>query len=215
MQQYMIPDAFGKSSIRNIYFDTPDRRLIINSLDRPNFKEKMRLRSYGTASRDDTVFVELKRKYNEVVYKRRVSMTNDEALDYVFGGTPPKRTQITEEIDRFMSFYGELEPAMFISYDREAFFANDDGTFRMTFDGNILWRDKDLSLCSEAYGTPILRPDTYLLEIKTAAAVPIWLSRFLSDNGIFKTSFSKYGIAFKEQMNEKTNRGKINEHIGI
>ena len=210
MKEYMIPDAFGKSSIRNIYLDTPDRRLIVNSLDHPKFKEKMRIRSYGTATDDDTVFVELKRKYKSVVYKRRVSMTNAEALDYVFGGPPPKNNQITREIDRFMEFYENLEPAMFISYEREAFFAKDDGTFRTTFDENILWRDRDLSLCKEAYGEPILPPETFLMEIKTAYSIPLWLTAFLSENGIFKTSFSKYGLAFSAQMNKKRNGSILN-----
>ena len=117
------------------------------------------------------------------------------------GTTQPIRSK--EDLRVFLEFYENLEPAMFISYEREAFFAKNDGMFRMTFDENILWRDRDLSLRKEAYGEPILRPETSLLEIKTENSVPLWLSAFLSENGIFKMNFSKYGLAFTAQMNKK------------
>jgi len=200
MDGIMIPDAFGRSSIRNIYYDTPDRRLIRNSVDALDFKEKLRVRSYGAVAPDGKVFVELKRKSEGLVYKRRVSMSEAEAMEYMKCGKHKNTTQITNEIDYFLSFYGNLEPAAFISSEREAFYDKNDRDFRMTFDDNILWRDKEMSLQEEAYGEKLLPDGYFLAEIKIANSIPLWLSEFFSENKIFRTSFSKYGNAYKSSV---------------
>ena len=83
MAPYMALDQYGRSSIRNIYFDTNTYRLIRNSIEKPIYKEKLRIRSYGRAAEDSTVFVELKKKYNHVVYKRRISLPEAEAMEWV------------------------------------------------------------------------------------------------------------------------------------
>lgn len=197
MQEYMKPDDYGRSTICNIYFDTPDYCLIRHSLEKPVYKEKLRVRSYGTASSGDNVFVELKKKYQQVVYKRRVSLPEREAMYYLgsdaSGGLDG---QIGSEIDYFRFFYRELAPKVFISYDREAFYDREDDSFRVTFDENIMWRDYDLSLTMPPRGNRILPPDTSLMEIKTSGSIPLWMTSMLSENGIFKTSFSKYGRAY-------------------
>ena len=197
MQEYMKPDDYGRSTICNIYFDTPDYCLIRHSLEKPVYKEKLRVRSYGTASSGDNVFVELKKKYQQVVYKRRVSRPEREAMYYLgsdaSGGLDG---QIGSEIDYFRCFYRELAPKVFISYDREAFYDREDDSFRVTFDENIMWRDYDLSLTMPPRGNRILPPDTSLMEIKTSGSIPLWMTSMLSENGIFKTSFSKYGRAY-------------------
>ncbi len=207
---YMKGDEYGRSTICNIYFDTPDYLLIRRSLDKPVYKEKIRVRSYGRANVKSTVFVELKKKYKSVVYKRRVSVPEQEAMNYLCRGIPfREQNQITNEIDYACEFYGELQPAVFLSYEREAFYGKDDRELRITFDENILWRKEDISLCSEAYGTPILPKGKVLMEVKIAGAMPLWLSRFLSEQGIFKTSFSKYGIAYQDMIqNKKYDGGK-------
>lgn len=198
MREYMKPDEYGKSTICNIYFDLPDYYLIRHSLEKPVYKEKLRVRSYGTVGPNDTVFVELKKKYNDVVYKRRINLPEREAMYYLGsdlkGGLPG---QIGNEIDYFRFFYKELEPKVFLSYDREAFYAKDDDSFRVTFDENIRWRQTDLSLTKAPYGQAILQPGQSLMEVKTSGAIPLWMVRVLSDNGICKTSFSKYGRAYE------------------
>lgn len=198
MNDYMEPDQFGRSTICNIYFDTPSKILIRRSNEKPLYKEKLRIRSYGIATSDTTVFVELKKKYNSVVYKRRVSMIETEAMDYIKNVTPPTiENQITKEIDYFCEFYQGLEPSLFMSYERKAFFSNQDSNFRMTFDENILCRDYDLNLKTGAYGSSLLTDDMVLLEVKTSMGIPMWLTQFLSENKLYKTSFSKYGNAYK------------------
>ena len=208
MAEYMKPDEYGRSTICNIYFDTADYELIRHSLDKPVYKEKLRVRSYGPARQDGTVFVELKKKYKGVVYKRRVSAGWQEAMDYLTKGRAlPRQSQITEEISYFKQMYKGLKPAVYLSYDREAFYGIDDRELRITFDQNILWRKEDLSLCAEVYGTPILQEGCSLMEVKISDAMPMWLCRVLSDNGIFKTSFSKYGRAYEMICEQQENLG--------
>ena len=156
MKQYMTADEHGVSTICSLYFDTPDYLLIQRSMEHPVYKEKLRLRSYGTADKDTTVFVELKKKYESVVYKRRIAMTEDEAERYLLFHEKVKDTQITREIDYCLKNYKKLAPAVMLSYEREAFYAKDDHEFRITFDQNILWRNYDLSLCKGIYGEAIL-----------------------------------------------------------
>ncbi|MBQ9901824.1 MAG: polyphosphate polymerase domain-containing protein [Clostridia bacterium] len=197
MEKYMKPDEYGKSTICNVYYDTPDYYLIRHSLEKPVYKEKLRVRSYGTAASRDNVFVELKKKYQDVVYKRRITLPEREAMFYLgsdaYGGLDG---QIGSEIDYFRFFYRELAPKVFISYDREAFYDREDDSFRVTFDENILWRDRDLSLTKGPYGKKILPPDTSLMEVKTSGGIPLWMTSVMSENGIFKTTFSKYGRAY-------------------
>lgn len=201
MKKYMIADAFGKSTICSLYFDTPQYLLIRRSMDHPMYKEKLRLRSYGVADENSTVFVELKKKYDSVVYKRRVAMTEKEALEYLLNHRKVMDTQITREIDYCMDVYKGIAPAMLLSYEREAYYARDDHEFRVTFDQNILWRNYDLSLHEGIYGNPILKDNQVLMEVKTAGAIPMWMVQFLRDNEIYKTSFSKYGTAYRKLYN--------------
>lgn len=197
MQDYMALDKYGRSSIRNIYFDTDNYRLIRRSIDKPTYKEKLRIRSYGRASHDSRVFVELKKKYDHVVYKRRLDLPCDTAFDWVQGRTPcPVDTQISREIEYFLKYYQTLRPAAFLSYEREAYFEKSGGSFRVTFDDNILFRTDELSLVSDNFGTSLLENGMVLMELKCAGGIPLWLVKVLSEEKIYKTSFSKYGTGY-------------------
>ena len=208
----MIPDEYGKSTICNIYCDTPDYRLIRRSIEKPAYKEKFRIRSYGRAKEDGKVFMELKKKYDGIVYKRRISLRQNEAAGYIAGEIPlPKEGQIEREINYFRQFYGEIVPAMYICYDRTALFCKDDPGLRITFDENILWRTDRLRLTSHPNGRSLLGEGETLMEIKCGEAMPLWLVKLLSENGIRPVSFSKYGTAYKTMISEKTDNRKTNE----
>ncbi len=195
--EYMSHDRYGKSTVRNIYFDTDDYRLIRHSIEKPIYKEKLRIRSYCRVDDTGEVFVELKKKYDDVVYKRRLSMPECDALKWIARSIPsPKQSQIASEIEYFVNFYKPLSPKMFISYEREAFYAKDGSGFRMTFDESILCRRDDLSLESDAYGADILPDGKVLMELKCIGGIPIWMTRLLTELKIYKTPFSKYGIAY-------------------
>lgn len=197
MQPYMKPDRYGRSEIRNVYYDTDSYRLIRRSIEKPVYKEKFRIRSYGKADFDETVFVELKKKYKSVVYKRRLALTEHEATEWMkTGNVPGKHTQIEQEIEYFRSYYESLRPAMFLSYEREAFYSTDGSDLRVTFDDSILARTDGLSLSEDAGGAPLPDPRHVLMEIKTSGGIPLWMTSFLTRHGLYKTSFSKYGAAY-------------------
>lgn len=201
MEPYMKLDSYGRTVIRNIYFDTDSFRLIRRSLEKPTYKEKLRVRSYQAAADDDPVFVELKKKYKSVVYKRRLTLSEAQAMNTFRYDLPlPVQSQIAEEIEYFRSYYTGLRPAVFLSYEREAFYSLDGGDFRVTFDENIRYREHDFSLGSEAYGTPLLGEGQTLMEIKTAGGLPLWMSHELNRLRAFRTSFSKYGLAYRHMM---------------
>lgn len=206
MQPHMQLDAYGRTTIRNIYYDTPDYRLIRRSLEKPVYKEKLRIRSYQKAAPSDSVFVELKKKYQSIVYKRRLTLPEAQVMHSFQTGQPlPVQSQIAEEIAYFRTHYQKLKPSVFLSYEREAFYALDGSGFRVTFDENILYRQRDVSLGSAIYGTPILSCGQTLMEIKCAGGMPLWMCRTLHRAQIYQISFSKYGRAYQDILQkEKT-----------
>lgn len=203
LKEYMNADVHGKNTLCSLYYDTPDFLLIRRSIEKPVYKEKLRIRSYGVATPDTTVFVELKKKYKSVVYKRRIGLPEKEAMEYLSFQTLPNQNQISKEINYALDYYKQLAPSMLLSYEREAFYAKDNHEFRVTFDTNVLWRDYDLSLTKGIYGTPILAPDQVLMEIKTGDSIPLWMVALLSRLKIYKTSFSKYGTAYQTVCRKK------------
>lgn len=201
MQPHMALDRYGRTTIRNIYFDTDNYRLIRRSIEKPAYKEKLRIRSYMQADETDTVFVELKKKFDGVVYKRRIPLSLAQAMDWVCRRNPcPTDCQISREIDYFIDFYGLLKPTVFLSYEREAYFAKDGSDFRVTFDDRILCRQENISLSAPVSGTPILKDGTVLMELKCSGGIPLWMTAVLSRERIYKTSFSKYGTAYEQLL---------------
>lgn len=198
---YMAADDYGKTTICNIYFDSPWDELIINSIEKPVYKEKFRIRSYGVANDGSTVFLEIKKKFQGVVYKRRIAMSISEAEAFIktgdFSFNP--RNNIPNEIDYMLKKYS-LTPKVFIAYDRTAYFGIDNKDLRITFDENIRSRYENITLKSDANCKPLIDMGTYLMEIKIPGAMPMWMSRVLSENSIFPTSFSKYGKIHQQKM---------------
>ena len=194
-------DSYGRTTIRNIYFDTENYRLIRRSIESPVYKEKLRVRSYELASADSTVFVELKKKFDHIVYKRRIPLKTNQAEEWLSGNTGrPANTQIAKEIDYFLNFYKVLVPKLFLSYEREAYYSKNDSNLRITFDENILSRQTDLTLKTDAWGENVLPEELTLMEIKCSGSIPKWLAKALSKNNLYKTSFSKYGNAYKNSI---------------
>ncbi len=196
MAAHVVPDEYGSYSIGNVYYDTPDYRLIRASLEKPVYKEKLRVRSYGVPGNHDKVFVELKKKYDGVVYKRRIVMEAREAVRYLDGARGGDGSQISREIDWFMGFYAP-EPKVYIAYDREAYAGAEDKELRVTFDTGLRARGTDVDLRSGDHGAPLLAEGLVLMEVKIPGTAPLWMARLLSELEIFPTSFSKYGAYYK------------------
>lgn len=200
MITYMSPDQYGKHTIRNIYFDTNDFNLIRTSIEKPQYKEKIRLRSYGKPEENDKVFLELKKKCSGIVYKRRVTMPLNEARKYLYYGIyPEKDSQILKEIDYAVKRY-QVKPAVFLAYDRIAFLGKKDPELRVTFDLNIRARSGQLDLEKDGYNHLLLEPDQIIMEVKIPGAMPVWMSRLFSESEIFPVSYSKYGTYYKQYI---------------
>ncbi len=201
---FMKLDKYGRTTIRNIYLDTDSYRLIRRSLEKPTYKEKLRLRSYSRLTPEEGVFVEIKKKYKKTVYKRRLTLPEGTVMRAFEEDMPlGVSTQIGNEIEYFRSYYGYPKPRVFLSYEREAYYHTGGGDFRITFDDNIFYRTYDLSLCSEPYGEPLLAEGMALMEIKTSGGIPLSLVKVLTEERIYKTSFSKYGTAYARMLSKK------------
>lgn len=213
LEEYMIPDGYSKDggfySISNIYYDTEDDELIRKSIERPIYKEKLRLRSYGKPGLQDEAFIEIKKKFKGNVNKRRITLPLCEAVDYLDRDIIPKsvdpESQIFKEI-QFMRQRYKLIPKVYLSYDRRAYFGKEDKEFRVTFDTNIQARRTELDLTAGAYGMYLLPEGYWIMEIKVLQGMPMWLTQMLSELKIYKTSFSKYGTEYKGLIKRNTRR---------
>ena len=197
IENTMEPDHYSNYAISNVYYDTYNFDLIRTSLDKPVYKEKLRVRSYGVPSVYDDVFVELKKKYDGVVYKRRITMNAEEAEESLANGHIFRRDQISSEINWFLHTH-DLRPMVYIGYDREAFAGIENPDLRLTFDTNIHGRFRDVGLREGDHGYYIIPKDVILMEIKIPDSAPLWLARLLSKNNIHDVSFSKYGTFYQQ-----------------
>lgn len=198
MVEYFEKDKFYKTTIYNIYFDNDNNDLIINSIEKPIYKEKIRLRSYGEPSIDSVVFFEMKQKYKGIVYKRRVNLTLKQYLKYMKRNIFPNNVQIMKEIDYYIKYY-KLHPYIFVGYDRLSYYLKEDSNFRVTFDTNLRSRTSDLKLKDTKDNKLYFDENMYIMEIKSLYGLPLWFTRILSNNGIFPTSFSKVGNIYKKE----------------
>ena len=189
-------DFYGKYTICNLYYDTPDWRLICASLAKPVYKEKLRVRSYGVPEPEGKVFAELKKKYDGVVYKRRITVPAAQVQPLLAGQLPlADYGQVGREIAWVQQLYSAV-PRVFIGYDRIAFAGVEDPELRITFDTGIRWRTTELDLCAGDAGAPLLPDDRVLLELKLPGVCPLWLAHGLADAKAVPVSFSKYGSCY-------------------
>ncbi|WP_411348503.1 polyphosphate polymerase domain-containing protein [Paenibacillus sp. WLX2291] len=209
--EYMELDAYNKQhdfySISNIYYDTPSNTLIRESLSKPKYKEKLRLRAYGVPDANAKVYLEIKKKFTGLVNKRRTALRLDEAYEFVRTGVAPElqdymNKQVVNEISYFLRLY-DLAPRLYLSYDRKALFSKESRDLRITFDTNIRCRRYDLKLEQGDYGEQLMEPDQWLMEVKAENTVPLWLSKLLGKHGLYRTGFSKYGNEYKKMIKNR------------
>ncbi|MBO5556435.1 MAG: polyphosphate polymerase domain-containing protein [Oscillospiraceae bacterium] len=198
LEPYIEPDEYPQSTVCSVYYDSEDYRLIRHSLDKPVYKEKLRVRGYGVTGPEDPVFVELKKKFKGIVYKRRVTMPAARAAAWLAGeGEPTEDGQMIREIQWFVD-QNRPEPRVLIACDRSAWRSREDPELRITFDRNIRWRRNELELWRGSEGETLLDDDSVLMELKIPGAAPLWLARMLSELSLFPTSFSKYGTCYRD-----------------
>ncbi|MGN1311682.1 MAG: polyphosphate polymerase domain-containing protein [Bacilli bacterium] len=198
INNYIEEDKYFDTTICNIYFDTENNDLIINSIEKPIYKDKIRLRSYGVPGLNSSVFLEIKNKYKHIVGKRRIKLTLNEFYDYVDNGIYDKNNQIMRELDYYIKYY-KLVPKIFIAYDRKSYISKGNN-IRMTIDSNLRSRRNNLKLELGDDGTKYFSDDTYILEIKALGSMPLWLVKTLSELKIYPSSFSKYGSIYRKEF---------------
>lgn len=221
-EKIITPDSYGKHTICNIYLDTDDYFFIRNSIEKPVYKEKLRIRSYGIPDGSSKVFLEIKKKFKGVVYKRRISAKENDIMDYVLKGNISEdiaekvNPQIFSEIDYIMRSRSPV-PKLYLAYDRQAFIGIENPDFRVTFDSRIRSRTDDLLLSDGDNGTLLdvrllnenrefFTDENYrLMEIKINGAMPMEMARLLSEMKIYPVSFSKYGEIYKKMITAERN----------
>ena len=269
LSQKMMLDEFGETRISSLYYDTAQRSMIARSLEKPLYKEKLRIRRYeplegdafggaatavtavvgaaaanvaGTATTagtaadagvaatasegnavpaatravyDERVFVEMKKKFDGITYKRRVCCSDNAAINFMAGmpyadaclqspltdelareeSLSKRSLQIIREINSCRKRNGRLYPSMIIRCDRRAYQSlNIDDDLRITFDTNLCY--KDCFLKNASY-VNMLKNGEVIMEVKCSGALPLWLTSALSELRIYPSSFSKYGVAYK------------------
>ena len=195
INDYLVKDKYFKETIYNIYFDSDDYYLINRSLEKPIYKEKIRMRSYDKTNDYTNIFLEIKKKYIKNSNKRRVVISYKDYLDYINYGIIPKcDKQIMNEIDYYFKRY-KLKPKIKILYDRLAYSLKGDDTFRITFDTNIRYSNENMDFNND---DNTLFMSDYIMEIKTFSGIPLWLNKILNSLNIYPTSYSKVGKIYEE-----------------
>lgn len=205
---YMAPDQYGRHTICNLYCDTPDFYVIQNSLEKPVYKEKLRLRAYGVPENDSTVFLEIKKKYKGVVYKRRLAVPYLTGYQFLTGAGRLPDSQIAGELN-YHKQAKQVAPRICICYDRNAYFGKKNAEFRVTFDCNIRSRLDGLDLRQGDGGDLLFANDARVMEVKCADAFPLWFVHLLTELHVYPQSFSKYGEIYKALARKKPNLLKI------
>ena len=197
IKDHLNEDEYGPSTVCNIYYDNKNNDLVRTSMDKPFYKEKVRLRSYNVPNKESTAFLEIKKKYDGIVYKRRIADSLEDIENHIDDGKQIDcNKQIVNEIDYCFNLY-HLKPSLFLAYDRVAYYDKDDDSFRLTFDTNITARDYDLDLSKGVYGKKYCDENTYIMEIKCRGGLPFWFLRALQEVKAYPSSFSKYGKIFE------------------
>ncbi|MBF0713381.1 polyphosphate polymerase domain-containing protein [Gemella sp. GH3] len=198
--KYLIADDYASSTISNLYFDTENFYMIRSAKDKAEYKEKLRMRSYDKYPNDDSkVFLEIKKKYEKVIYKRRIATSLRKGNEYLLHRhNVLGNSQIKNEIDWLFQTNKSLKPMMYIYYDRYSYKGKDNEDLRITIDSNIKYRNYDLDIKKGIYGNNIIDDNLVIMEIKVSGAYPIWLSEALNKYEMYPRGFSKYGTAYQK-----------------
>lgn len=201
IKKKLKPDKYFESTICNVYYDNINNDLLINSIERPIYKHKVRLRSYNVPKLDDDVFLEIKSKYKKVVGKRRVKLKLRDFKKYEKTKKYNENSQIMKEIDYLFNYY-DLKPSYYVAYDRKCYVGKEDELLRITIDTNLRSRTDHLTLEYGDKGELYFDQNMYIIEIKTLGAMPLWLVRSLSELKIYTRSFSKIGNIYIKDKEE-------------
>ncbi len=202
MKDHITEDAYFRYTVRSVYFDNDDSQLVIRSLMKPKYKMKLRLRCYGEPEGNTPVFLETKKKYGDIVYKKRIQLSEEEAEDYIDCGIMHHvQNNTASEIDYLMNYYN-LSPKVYIAYDRQCYSSRSERDVRITFDYNVRYRLDNVDLHEYGSEEQLTDDDTVVMEVKAMDRYPMWLVRLLSERKMYRQSFSKYARIYSLNQNE-------------
>jgi len=214
VSRYTVIDQHGEYLIRDLYYDTANWDIIGKSIQRPSYKEKLRLRLYGQYNNESQGFLEMKRKYESIVYKRRIAFPLSELKNRCVREIV---SEVDSQISREISYFLKVNPVsekIYIAYKRTAYTGVEDEGLRITFDrdlvfhlcslnGNYLSEYNDCQIGGrQIEDCQIIEQNQILMEIKTSGAIPLWLTGALSENNIFPISFSKFGVCYARYISK-------------
>ncbi|MDD6620959.1 MAG: polyphosphate polymerase domain-containing protein [Eubacteriales bacterium] len=210
--EYMDLDPFciggNEYRIYSIYYDTDNHDIIRQNSSKPVYKEKMRIRSYyDRKDPEDKIFMEIKKKSEGQGNKRRIKLKIKEIEPFVNDGILPETkdylsAQVAKELAYFLK-NNKVHPALYVQYDRLALFGKEDKNFRMTFDRNVRTRRSNFQFGESDEDELLLPGGEYIMEIKILGAMPLWLTHLLSEHKLFSRGFSKYGVKYKQDAQNR------------
>lgn len=203
IEPYLKKDEYFKGTNCSVYYDDENRYLAIHSLEKPLYKEKIRIRSYGVPRLNDTVFLEIKKKFNGIGSKRRIPVKLADFYEYEKTGKLTTNSPIIKaELDECFKRY-HLKPTMYLAYDRTSYCGKDDPSFRLTFDRNVRSRNNDLRLEAGDHGKKFFENNEVVMEVKAINRYPLFFVHALSKLKIYPASFSKYGRVTEKVIFQK------------
>lgn len=207
LKDELMEEKYHRYKICNIYYDTDKYDLFRLSNEKPIYKEKLRLRSYGTPKQEDLVFLEIKKKYNGIVYKRRIDLPLNKAYNFISDKNNLFDESINAKEIKYLLKRYSLKPKVYLSYNRETWIWKNDLDFRITFDTNIKYRLNEVDLIKGDFGEYVLNDEMVLMELKSINNLPIEFVKVLSKIEAYPISFSKIGTVYKNiilpQLNMK------------
>ncbi|MCH3909997.1 MAG: polyphosphate polymerase domain-containing protein [Bacilli bacterium] len=206
LKKHMEVDPYalndGHYQVNTIYFDDASDNVVARSISHPDYKEKLRLRSYGGTH--PIFFIEFKNKFGDQVYKVRIILSEEEYENIVFHNVMPSKNgeyahdRFIDLLDDFSNRHGGITPKSLIQYERSALINKpDDQYLRATIDSNLIYRRDDFTI-NKLGGKPLVPSSSRILEVKIERALPLWLAHLLNQYGIYRDRFSKYGASFIE-----------------
>jgi hypothetical protein len=210
LDRYGSGRPIGRYWIASLYLDTPDLRLYRANQHEVVDRFKVRVRGYP-GSGSDAVFLEVKRRVNDVISKTRGALAGEEWRSLLgepgrgLLGVPSSRRAALERFVCLVQRH-DLRPTMLVRYEREAWVSLIDAYARVTFDRRVQsqprdelsldaapghWRSSDDALSQRSSASQTI------LELKFTTAAPRWMMHLVQRFDLFRSSFSKYGTSIE------------------
>lgn len=198
-------DGTFQYTVRSVYFDTPGFNSLYEKWEGVEIRKKLRIRGYDQKDDNSRVFLEVKRKKGDRIWKTRANVPYSKldeilTLGFVNGVSDEIKGSNEVEARKFlfnMHRFG-YRPVNLISYDREPFQGVFEPGLRITFDKNV--RAKMWPSLSELYSEAGLRlvwKDHFILEIKYfGEKMPSWIRSVVQEYGLRHEALSKFATPF-------------------